>query len=52
VALRYITRAGERYETRTRLYRAIVELLHTKGKGEGEAVAIGPAPAAGPAAAS
>jgi hypothetical protein len=28
VAVRYITRAPERYDVKTRLFRAIVELLH------------------------
>jgi small-conductance mechanosensitive channel len=31
VHVRYITRANERYATRTRLYQAVVELLHHKG---------------------
>ena len=31
ITVRYITRAHERFEMRSRLYRAIVELLHTKG---------------------
>jgi len=30
ITVRYITRAHERYEMRSRLYRAIVELLHAK----------------------
>jgi len=30
VVVRYITRAHERHETRSRLYRSIVELLHRK----------------------
>ena len=30
ITVRYITRAHERYDTRSRLYRAIVELLHTR----------------------
>ena len=30
ITVRYITRAHERYDMRSRLYRAIVELLHTK----------------------
>jgi small-conductance mechanosensitive channel len=30
VALRYITRAGDRHEVRARIYRALVELLHKK----------------------
>ncbi|MGB9104673.1 MAG: mechanosensitive ion channel domain-containing protein, partial [Terriglobales bacterium] len=30
ITVRYITRAHERFEMRSRLYRAIVELLHTK----------------------
>ena len=41
VVLRYITRASERYAVRTRLYRAVVELLHGK---KGRASAEGPAP--------
>ena len=32
VVVRYITRAHERYDVRARLYRAIVELLHSKGE--------------------
>jgi len=31
VHVRYITRASERYATRTRLYQAVVELLHRRG---------------------
>jgi len=31
ISVRYITRAHERFEMRSRLYSAIVELLHTKG---------------------
>ena len=31
VHVRYITRANERYATRTRLYQAVVELLHKRG---------------------
>ncbi len=31
VHVRYITRANERYATRTRLYQAVVELLHRRG---------------------
>jgi hypothetical protein len=30
ILVRYITRADERHELRTRLYRAILELLHTR----------------------
>ena len=30
VHVRYITRAGERYAMRTRLYQALVELLHRR----------------------
>ena len=30
IVLRYITRAVDRYEVRTRLYRQVVDLLHTK----------------------
>jgi hypothetical protein len=30
ITVRYITRAHQRYEMRSRLYRAIVELLHTR----------------------
>jgi small-conductance mechanosensitive channel len=30
VALRYITRAGDRHEVRSRIYRALVDLLHKK----------------------
>ena len=41
VVLRYITRASERYEVRTSLYRAVVELLHGKKLPE---LAEGPAP--------
>jgi small-conductance mechanosensitive channel len=33
ITVRYITRAHERFEMRSRLYRAIVELLHTRGAG-------------------
>lgn len=45
VVLRYITRANERHETRARLYRAIVELLHKK-KISGSAVSTPSAKAA------
>jgi hypothetical protein len=31
VHVRYITRANERYATRTRLYQAVVDLLHRRG---------------------
>ena len=31
VHVRYITRANDRYATRTRLYQAVVELLHRRG---------------------
>jgi small-conductance mechanosensitive channel len=31
VHVRYITRANERYATRTRLYQAVVDMLHRKG---------------------
>jgi small-conductance mechanosensitive channel len=34
VAVRYITRASERYEVRAKIYRAIVELLHNKPEPE------------------
>ena len=34
VAVRYITRANERYEVRAKIYRAIVELLHNKPEPE------------------
>jgi hypothetical protein len=30
VAVRYITRANERHELRARLYRSVLELLHSK----------------------
>ena len=30
VHVRYITRANERHETRTRLYQAVVEMMHGK----------------------
>ena len=32
VHVRYITRAAERFATRTRLYQRLVELLHAKGE--------------------
>ena len=35
VTVRYITRVRDRQEVRTRLYRAVVELLHRKGAPEG-----------------
>ena len=31
VHVRYITRANERYATRTRLYQAVVDVLHRRG---------------------
>jgi small-conductance mechanosensitive channel len=34
VHVRYITRAGERHATRTRLYQALVELLHRRQDGQ------------------
>ena len=34
VAVRYITRASERYQVRAKIYRAIVELLHNKPEPE------------------
>jgi hypothetical protein len=36
VHVRYITRANERYSTRTHLYQALVELLHQRPVGQGE----------------
>ncbi len=42
VHVRYITRAGERHATRTRLYQALVDLLHTR---PAEQVAVATAPA-------
>jgi len=42
VHVRYITRAGERHTTRTRLYQALVDLLHTR---PAEQVAVATAPA-------
>ncbi len=38
VHVRYITRAHERYETRARLYQALVDLLRRKGVSQPEAV--------------
>jgi small-conductance mechanosensitive channel len=49
VVLRYITRANERYEVRARLYRAVVELLHTKKIPESAASAPPAAAASNPA---
>jgi small-conductance mechanosensitive channel len=34
VAVRYITRASERYQVRAKIYRSIVELLHNKPEPE------------------
>jgi small-conductance mechanosensitive channel len=42
VVVRYITRAHERHETRSRLYRSIVELLHRKKIPESAAGGVGP----------
>ena len=44
VKLRYLTRANDRHETRAKLYREIVDLLHADGDGGGS-VAVKPAPA-------
>jgi small-conductance mechanosensitive channel len=46
VAVRYITRANERYELRSKLYQAIVKMLGGKALA---AVSTGPEPAPGPA---
>jgi small-conductance mechanosensitive channel len=40
VHIRYITRAHERYETRARLYQALVDLLRRKGVSQPEEVAV------------
>jgi len=40
--VRYITHANERYATRTRLYQAVVDLLHRRGL-EAEAAQAVPA---------
>src|SRR5713101_2735941 len=42
VVVRYITRAHERHETRSRLYRSIVELLHRKRIPESAAGSLAP----------
>jgi len=42
VVVRYITRAHERHETRSRLYRSIVELLHRKKIPESAAANLAP----------
>jgi len=47
VLLRYITRANERHETRAKLYRAIVDLLHGKKIPESAIAAPDPKPASG-----
>lgn len=44
VVVRYITRAHERHETRSRLYRSIVELLHRKKIPESAAGNMAPRP--------
>ncbi|HYL10539.1 MAG TPA: mechanosensitive ion channel domain-containing protein [Candidatus Acidoferrales bacterium] len=46
VTVRYISRAHERHETRSRLYRSIVELLHRKKIPESAAGGAGPKTAA------
>ncbi len=33
VKVRYLTRANERHETRAKLYREVVDLLHASGDG-------------------
>jgi len=43
VHVRYITRAGERHATKTRLYQSLVELLHAR---QGEPAAAATAKAA------
>lgn len=48
VYARYITRANERQEVRTRLYRAVVELLHARNVPESAAPKGPPQPAVGP----
>ncbi|MGB0036957.1 MAG: mechanosensitive ion channel domain-containing protein [Candidatus Acidiferrales bacterium] len=45
---RYITRANERQEVRTRLYRAVVELLHARNVPESAAPKGPPQPGVGP----
>jgi hypothetical protein len=45
VLLRYITRANERHQTRARLYRALVELLHGKKIPESAIATPSPKPA-------
>jgi small-conductance mechanosensitive channel len=46
VKLRYLTRANDRHETRAKLYREIVDLLHADGDGgSGGSVAVKPSPA-------
>jgi small-conductance mechanosensitive channel len=47
VKLRYLTRANDRHETRAKLYREIVDLLHADGDGGGS-VAVKPAPSPAP----
>jgi len=46
IVLRYITRASERYEVKTRLYRAAVDILH-KGKSAGAEEMLPPRAARG-----
>jgi small-conductance mechanosensitive channel len=41
--LRYITRANERFQARTRLYHLIVEYLHTHARQQGESAPVSPA---------
>jgi small-conductance mechanosensitive channel len=48
VKLRYLTRANERHETRAKLYREIVDLLHADGDGGGTVV-VKPSPTPVPA---
>lgn len=49
VLLRYITRANVRHETRAKLYRAIVDLLHGKNFPESAIAALNPKSTAGAA---
>jgi len=53
ITVRYITRANERHELRTRLYQKVIEMLQNRpGAEAGAVVAAAPELVAGPAAAS
>ena len=40
IIVRYVTRAGDRFELRNRLYEAVIEVLRDSGTGAGAAAVV------------